>query len=155
MIRYFIAAGIAGLLSMTSVSFAAAEYVRICDTFGASWYYIPGTETCMNPQTGETRRVTESETETDIEIEYGTTELRDKADDALDGVALSLALPNPTVDPGKTFGAAVGIGTFAGSTAIGVGGAFKAGEGLTVSGAIGASVDGSPVGGRAGVNFSW
>lgn len=116
--RYFIAAGIAGLLSMTSVSFAAAEYVRICDTFGASWYYIPGTETCMNPQTGETRRVTESETETDIEIEYGTTELRDKADDALDGVALSLALPNPTVDPGKTFGAAVGIGTFAGSTAI-------------------------------------
>lgn len=103
---------------MTSVSFAAAEYVRICDTFGASWYYIPGTETCMNPQTGETRRVTESETETDIEIEYGTTELRDKADDALDGVALSLALPNPTVDPGKTFGAAVGIGTFAGSTAI-------------------------------------
>lgn len=118
MIRYFIAAGIAGLLSMTSVSFAAAEYVRICDTFGASWYYIPGTETCMNPQTGETRRVTESETETDIEIEYGTTELRDKADDALDGVALSLALPNPTVDPGKTFGAAVGIGTFAGSTAI-------------------------------------
>lgn len=118
MIRYFIAAGIAGLLSMTSVSFAAAEYVRICDTFGASWYYIPGTETCMNPQTGETRRVTESETETDIEIEYGTTELRDKADDALDGVALSLALPNPTVDPGKTFGAAVGIGTFAGSIAI-------------------------------------
>lgn len=118
MVRYFIAAGIAGLLSMTSVSFAAAEYVRICDTFGASWYYIPGTETCMNPQTGETRRVTESETETDIEIEYGTTELRDKADDALDGVALSLALPNPTVDPGKTFGAAVGIGTFAGSTAI-------------------------------------
>ena len=110
MIRYFIAAGIAGLLSMTSVSFAAAEYVRICDTFGASWYYITVTETCMNPQTGETRRVTESETETDIEIEYGTTELRDKADDALDGVALSLAMPNPTVDPGKTFGAAVGIG---------------------------------------------
>ena len=23
------------------------EYVRICDTYGAGFYYIPGTETCL------------------------------------------------------------------------------------------------------------
>src|SRR5690606_30526715 len=25
-----------------------AEYVRICDVYGAGYYYIPGTETCLN-----------------------------------------------------------------------------------------------------------
>ena len=24
-----------------------AEYVRICDVYGAGYYYIPGTETCL------------------------------------------------------------------------------------------------------------
>jgi hypothetical protein len=24
------------------------EYVRVCDTYGAGFYYIPGTETCMS-----------------------------------------------------------------------------------------------------------
>jgi len=27
------------------------EYVRVCDTYGAGYFYIPGTETCMRIQT--------------------------------------------------------------------------------------------------------
>lgn len=23
------------------------EYVRVCDTFGTGWFYIPGTEQCL------------------------------------------------------------------------------------------------------------
>ncbi len=38
------------------------EYVRVCDVYGAQWAYIPGTETCLNLNTGETRVQTESGT---------------------------------------------------------------------------------------------
>jgi hypothetical protein len=29
------------------VSAGPVEYVRVCDAFGAGWYFIPGTETCL------------------------------------------------------------------------------------------------------------
>lgn len=142
MLKYLLAAGLAGAMMIPVSSFAAVEYVRVCAAQGTGWNYIPGTETCVNQQTGETRRVTENGT-----VE-GTT-------DAIKGVALSLAMPTATIDPGKSFGAAVNVGTFGGASAIGVGAAFRATDGLTVNGAVGVGLDGGPVGGRAGVNFSW
>ncbi len=27
---------------------AAVDYVKVCDTFGAGFFYIPGTETCLD-----------------------------------------------------------------------------------------------------------
>ena len=33
----------------------AVQYVKICDDFGADFMYVPGTDTCFNPTTGETR----------------------------------------------------------------------------------------------------
>ncbi|MGV3652569.1 MAG: YadA-like family protein [Devosia sp.] len=71
-----------------------------------------------------------------------------------DGAAIALALPGATIDAGKTFGVGVNVGTFGGSTAIGVSGAFQAAEGLTFNGAVGLA-SGGAVGGRAGANFSW
>jgi hypothetical protein len=41
---------------------AAVEYVRVCDAYGASYAYIPGTDTCLNMNTGETRQATEAGT---------------------------------------------------------------------------------------------
>jgi hypothetical protein len=70
-------------------------------------------------------------------------------------VALSLALPNATVDPGKTFGAAVNVGSFAGEAAFGVSGAFQPSDGLTLNGAVGLGLGRGNVAGRAGVNYSW
>jgi hypothetical protein len=42
---------------------AAAEYVRVCSIYGAQWAYIPGTETCINLNNGETRQETEAGTQ--------------------------------------------------------------------------------------------
>jgi hypothetical protein len=75
--------------------------------------------------------------------------------DANEGVALSLSLPTATVDPGKTFGASVNFGTFNGESAVGLGGAIQALDGLTFTGAVGFGLNRGTSGGRAGVNFSW
>ena len=31
------------------------EYVRVCSAYGTNYYYSPGTETCINTQTGVTK----------------------------------------------------------------------------------------------------
>ncbi len=52
-------------LSIATALFAAStaaepvEYVRVCSLFGASFNYVPGTDTCTNALTGDTRVVTE------------------------------------------------------------------------------------------------
>jgi hypothetical protein len=135
---------------------APVEYVRYCSQYGMNWYYMPGTETCVNAQTGETRRETEDGTV------YGETEPLQTAKEALEaakkaneGVALSIALPTATVDPGKTFGAAINFGTFNGESAVGVGGAIQPLDGLTINGSFGMGLSGATAGGRAGINYSW
>ena len=43
-------------------AYAAVEYVKICSSFGANFMYLPGTDTCYNPTTGQTRQyITETE----------------------------------------------------------------------------------------------
>jgi hypothetical protein len=140
----------AALTLVVTPAFADPEYVRVCDAFGPGFFYIPATETCVNVDTGETR--------TDIEpgvVLNGQTELAKQVQQANEGVALSIALPNATVDAGKTYGAAVNVGTFGGEAALGLGAAIKATEGLTFNGAVGVGLGGGNVAGRAGVNFSW
>jgi hypothetical protein len=46
-----------GLLHATP-SAAAVEYVRICSLFGASYFYSPGTDSCINAITGEVKTQT-------------------------------------------------------------------------------------------------
>ena len=58
------ALGIASLLVPLMMASGAAaakpvQYVKICTVYGADFYYIPGTDTCLNPTTGETRQQTE------------------------------------------------------------------------------------------------
>jgi hypothetical protein len=47
-----------GLICIASTSYAV-EYVKVCSLYGAEFFYIPGTDTCFNPTTGETRQATE------------------------------------------------------------------------------------------------
>lgn len=152
--RVFAAVAVAfSLGAAVPVAAQPVEYVRVCDQYGVGWIFIPGTNVCANPNTGETRE------ETEFGTAYGLLQTQQEAAEnhkkALEGVALSLALPNASIDPGKSFGAAVNVGTFGGEGAIGFAGAFRAAEGLTVNGAVGAGFSGNTVGGRAGVNFSW
>ncbi|TIT91144.1 MAG: hypothetical protein E5W55_20860, partial [Mesorhizobium sp.] len=54
---------------------APVEYVRVCSLYGAQYYYSPGTSTCINANTGETRLVTEDG------VVVGKTALASKVDD--------------------------------------------------------------------------
>lgn len=148
--RIFTASVLAALmLAPITPAMAAVEYVKVCNTYGAGWAYIPGTPTCYNVQTGETR------TETEDGTVYGQLDMSGAIDQANEGVALSLALPTAVVDPGKTFGVSVNLGTFAGQSAIGVGAALKSSDGLTLNGAAGFGTQHGTVGGRIGANYSW
>lgn len=41
------------LMFVNFVSAAASvEYVKVCSLYGAGWYYVPGTDTCYNTNTG-------------------------------------------------------------------------------------------------------
>lgn len=127
------------------------EYVRICNSedFGTGFFYIPGTETCYNPDTGETKQ------DTEFGIVSGESALAELAKDANEGVAVSLSLPTAIVEDGDSFAAAASVGTFNGESAFGIGGAISAGDGLSFNGAMGVGLSRGTVGGRAGVNFSW
>ena len=41
---------------------SAVEYVKICQLYGAGWNYIPGTQKCMNADTGLIRAIAEDGT---------------------------------------------------------------------------------------------
>lgn len=147
--RILIASLLAGASVMATTSFptyaSPVQYVKVCDLYGAGWFYIPGTDKCVKPDTGEVRWQSEDGTQ------YSTIKSIEKTDE---GVALSLSLPGATIDAGKTFGVGVNFGTFGGQTAVGVSGAVKAMDGLTLNAAAGVGSQGD-AGGRAGVNFSW
>lgn len=140
-----------GLLGsiVTQATAGPVEYVKVCQSYGAQFIYIPGTETCLNVSTGETVRAT-----VDGPV-YGETTLKQQADAAEAGAAVAIALPNATVDEGKTFGLAANYGVYGDSSALGISGAFKPADGLTLNAGAGFSTAGGPAGGRVGVNFSW
>jgi hypothetical protein len=37
---------------------SAVQYVKVCSLYGAGFFYIPGTDTCLNPNNGEVRTQT-------------------------------------------------------------------------------------------------
>src|SRR5262245_26263980 len=41
-----------------STAWAPVEYVKICSSFGAGFYYIPGTDVCLNTATNDAREAT-------------------------------------------------------------------------------------------------
>jgi hypothetical protein len=53
----------------------AVEYVKVCSLYGAGWFYLPGTDTCLNADTGETRTQTDLPSPTGSGTIYGVTTL--------------------------------------------------------------------------------
>jgi hypothetical protein len=147
------------ILSLAAVIFAAGltgnvqaspvEYVKICTSYGAMWFYIPGTDTCVNANTGQTKKNTENG------VVNGVTQTEQDALDAQEGAAIGMALPGTIVDPGKHFGVSAHFGTFEGKNALGVGGAFRLNDNVTFDGGVGVGLSYHTVGGRAGFNVSW
>lgn len=61
--RILVSVGVgAGMFLASSAALAAVEYVRICDAYGTGYEYVPGTDTCRQRVTGETRVETEGGT---------------------------------------------------------------------------------------------
>lgn len=60
--KAFALAALGALMALSSVLVrpgnASVEYVKICSLYGAGWFYYPGSDTCVNVFTGETRRQT-------------------------------------------------------------------------------------------------
>ena len=54
-----------GRCRLCTANAAPVEYVKICSLYGAGWFYIPGTDTCIHTANGETRVQTELGTKVD------------------------------------------------------------------------------------------
>jgi hypothetical protein len=146
-----------------SAASAQVEYVKVCDAYGPGYFYQPSTDTCINADTGETRR------EEPFVTVRGQTELADSVDDqrrAIDGlnedvdnlragIAATAALPQPYVEQGDRFALSGSWGQYDGQHAFGVGGAYRVDDHLTFSGSAAIPVDGGSVATRAGFNVSW
>ena len=46
----------AAVMVRPSTAHAQVEYVRICEGYGAGFYFIPGTDVCLNVATGDAVR---------------------------------------------------------------------------------------------------
>ena len=128
---------------------APVEYTKICSLYGAGFFYIPGTDTCVNANTGQTKKATEHG------VVEGVTQSEQDTLNAQEGVAIDLAMPGTVVDQGKHFGVSGHVGTFDGKSAVGLGGALRLNDNVTFDAGAGVGLDDGTVGARAGFNVSW
>lgn len=130
------------------------EYVRICDAYGAGWFYIPGTEQCLKAATGEIR----------FETEDGTvvtqSELAARVEDLESDAAIANALEDPDLIAGERFGVRVNWGAAGAENAAGITGSAVIADGLfgekgRLTGSGGVGFTNGRVGGRAGMQLTW
>ncbi len=83
-------------------------------------------------------------------------DINDLEDDLSTGIAIANAMEVLLPDPGKKFRLNLGGGFYNGESAIGLTGAGRVGDnGTAVYFGLGSGVDGSEMGGKAGVSFQW
>ncbi|WP_235935900.1 porin [Devosia aurantiaca] len=135
---------------------APVEYVRVCDIFGAGFYYVPGTETCLNAATGQTRIATAGGTiVADSALKAEIDQAMEDAQRALEGVAVALAMPTARVASGKTYGAAFNLAVFEGKVAVGAGAAMKIDDTFSLDGAAAIGLQHGTVGVKLGLTGRW
>lgn len=132
------------------------EYTRVCKTFGTGYEYIPGTDTCVRQDTGETARMTE-----DGPV-YGKTELAERIDQAFaaaeetsQAVAVIGSLPTPIIETGHNFALAGNYAQFEDTGAFGLAGAFRINANTSLNAGVAVGAEDGNVGGRVGLNLSW
>lgn len=150
------AAALAAGLSQGAAQEYPMEYGRVCNTFGQGYQYIPGTETCVRVDTGETARMT------DDGPVYGKTELAERIDQAFAAAeetsraaAVIGALPVPIIETGHNFALAGNYAQFEDDGAFGLAGAFRINANTSLNAGVAVGADDGHVGGRVGLNLSW
>ena len=124
---------------------APVEYVKICSLYGAGFFYVPGTDVCMNAVTGETRWQTSG----------GTQRSLNRVDLAFQGSVVAMAMPTPVIEYGKTFAVAGNFGQVNSTGAFGLAGAFEVAPGLSFNGGVSVGTEQQTVGSKVGFNYSW
>jgi hypothetical protein len=86
----------------------------------------------------------------------------DRADKAMEGVAVALSLADPVLANGDTLGIRFSWGTYGGEQAIGTSimgvlssNTFGNGESLSIGGGVGVGLSDGNVGGRVGLQLTW
>ncbi len=166
MFRYFLAPAILGAaMLLAAPSEAAVEYLKYCHAYGVNYYYSPGTDTCINAQTGETKK-TVDDGEGGSTTVTGKTALASHVDDidnritrAFENASISAALAAPDLVQGEHFGLRLNWGNAGDANAFGITGAAVLSEGFAhggrLTGTLGIAFSGSQVGGNAGLQFAW
>jgi hypothetical protein len=124
---YFLAAGraraiVAGAIAMFAImtnaqNSAAVEYVKICSLYGDGFFYIPGTDTCVN-----TRQIVADQ----FAIARGLTR-------AATGTAMAASLVNPFLPDGTNYAISNHWATFDGQHAVGFAGLMRLNGNLAFS----------------------
>lgn len=122
-------------------SAAPVEYVKVCSLYGAQYYYSPGTDTCINADTGVTNRKVDDGNGGFTTV-TGKTALAAHVDDidnrvtrAFENASISTALAAPDLIQGEHFGLRVNWGNAGAADAFGITGAAVLSEGFAVAAA--------------------
>ncbi len=142
---------------------AQADDVRICNAYGTGFAYSPGTDTCVNLQTGETRRQTMlgtrlGETDTIKTANQGLAEASRAADRAYKsatGAMVAAAMPVALINGSDHYGFAANLSTFGGFSAVGTGLTIRIPTtNVHMTLGVGLGLNQTVVGSRIGLNFS-
>ena len=116
----------AALTLLTSApSHAAVEYVKICSLYGAGFFYIPGTDTCMNAN----------------QILADQFALARQLTRAATGSAMATSLVNPWLPAGTNYAISTHWATFDGQHAIGAVGMVRLYGNLALSAGVAVGLD--------------
>lgn len=147
------AAIVVAAVGIPSPAQAVLDSVEVCAGFGAGYYEIPGTGTCVNADTGETLR------DTGNGIEYGETDLARRVREAEHQSAISNALEEPDLATGEQFGLRMNWGAAGNENALGITGTVVISHGANAAGRVSASggvaFSGDQMGGRIGLKVNW
>jgi hypothetical protein len=116
----------AALTLLTSApSHAAVEYVKVCSLYGAGFFYIPGTDTCVNAN----------------QIVADQFALARELTRAATGSAMATALVNPWLPDGTNYAISTHWAVFDGQHAVGVAGLVRLYGNLALSAGVAVGLD--------------
>src|SRR3954471_12858840 len=117
---------IAALTLLTSApGHAAVEYVRVCSLYGAGFFYLPGTDTCVNAN----------------QILADQFALARELTRAATGSAMATALVNPWLPDGTNYAISTHWAVFDGQHAVGVAGLVRLYGNLALSAGVAVGLD--------------
>jgi len=112
-------------VTLSPAQSAPVEYTKICTLYGAGFFYIPGTDTCLNAN----------------QVVDNQFAIARAATRAATGTAMAAALVNPYLPAGTNFAISAHWAGFDGQHAVGFAGLMRLQGNLTLSVGIAAGLD--------------